>query len=72
MVNNELGQKIGVGPSMASRIRNGQRLPSVKVMIAIEREFGIPMDELVAAHEKGCEEFGKLFRATLSRQPTAA
>jgi hypothetical protein len=37
---------------MASRIRNGQRLPSTRVMNHIHHEFGISRDILMEAHDK--------------------
>lgn len=65
MTNDELGRRIGVGHSMASRIRNGKRLPSTGTLHAIHREIGIPLDELLCAHEEGPDAFGVLVRAWL-------
>lgn len=66
MTNEEFGHKIGVGHSMASRIRNGQRLPGTQTLHAIHREFGIPLEELLAAHARGRRAFGTLIRERLS------
>lgn len=65
LTNQEFGERIGVGHSMASRIRSGQRLPSVAVMKRISEEFDLPLETLVLRHEQGPEAFGKLIRSTL-------
>jgi transcriptional regulator with XRE-family HTH domain len=58
--NKDLATLMGVSPSMASRVRNGKRLPSTKVVMQIHERMSIPLDDLMAAHTQGCEEFGKL------------
>lgn len=65
MTNSELGRRIGVSHSMASRIRNGKRLPGTQVVAALNVECGIPLDELMRAHGEGPAAFGKLVRAWL-------
>lgn len=65
LTNRELGDAIGVSPSMASRIRNGSRLPSVDGLRRISKEFDLPLDTLVLAHGRGAEHFGELMRSTL-------
>lgn len=62
LTNEQLGKKIGVGPSMASRIRSGKRLPSTKVCHAIQEEFGIEWLDLMDAHRAGPVAFGECFR----------
>lgn len=62
MTNQQFADAIGCHHSMASRLRAGLRLPSVATMARISREFGIPIETLVAAHEKGAEDFGLLLR----------
>jgi transcriptional regulator with XRE-family HTH domain len=66
MTNEDFGRRIGVGQSMASRIRNGRRLPGVATMHRIHEELGIPLSDLVVAHEAGSQEFGRLIRQHLS------
>jgi transcriptional regulator with XRE-family HTH domain len=68
--NEEFGRRIGVSHSMASRIRSGQRLPGTQTLGAIHREFGIPLEDLVRAHGRGREYFGRLIRNRLDRVPT--
>lgn len=65
MTNAELGDLIGVSPSMASRIRNGHRLPSTGVIRRISVELEIPIDQLLEAHGEGPTEFGRLMRMYL-------
>jgi transcriptional regulator with XRE-family HTH domain len=60
--NADFGKRIGVTHSMASRIRNGQRLPSTARIAAIHREFEIPLDQLIGAAEKGPTAFSQLMR----------
>ncbi len=60
MTNKELAAMMGVSPSMASRVRNGKRLPSTKVVMQMHDRMGIPLEDLMSAHTKGCAEFGEL------------
>jgi transcriptional regulator with XRE-family HTH domain len=72
MSNGELGARIGVSHSMASRIRNGNRLPSTKVLDRIHQESAIPLDDLIAAHRQGSKAFGKLINEKWLTIPKAA
>lgn len=54
----EFGRRVGYHFSMASRILTGNRLPSVDKIAKIHKVYGIPMDELVDAHQKGAAHFG--------------
>lgn len=67
ITNEEFGNRIGVSHSMASRIRNGRRLPGTQVLWAIHREFGIPVEELMAAHQDGPTAFGELISGRVDR-----
>lgn len=71
MSNQELGRRIGVTHSMASRIRNGERLPGTQTLYRIHQELGIPLEDLFRAHGEGPEAFGALISVRL-RQPLAA
>lgn len=66
LTNREFGDRIGVSPSMASRIRNGDRLPSLRVLQAIHEEFGTPVDKLLGEASQGPEQFGQLVRTELA------
>lgn len=47
--NSEIGARLGISPSFASYLRNGQRQPGPATLQAIAREFGGDYEELVAA-----------------------
>lgn len=47
---------------MASRLRDGKRLPSVRLMKRIAAEFDVSIDDLVRVHTQGSEAFGELLR----------
>ncbi len=66
MTNEELGAAIGVSPSMASRIRSGDRLPGTQTLYRISQAFDIPLQILVEAHAKGGKSFSRIFRARLN------
>lgn len=72
MTNEEFGRRIGVTHSMASRMRNGQRLPSNTVLLKIQSEFDLPLQELVNAHAAGAPEFGRLLRSQVFRPAAPA
>lgn len=66
MSNKQLADLMGVCPSMASRVRNGKRLPSTKVAMKMHEGLGIPLDVLMAAHTAGAVEFGQLVTAHIN------
>jgi transcriptional regulator with XRE-family HTH domain len=47
--NAELGRRIGLSPSGASYLRNGQRMPGEEVLRAIVSEFDASYDVLINA-----------------------
>ena len=61
----ELGERLGVSPSMASRLRNGRRRCSVSVLRRLSDEFDIPLEQLVEAHGRGEAELGALVASSL-------
>lgn len=67
MTNNDLGDLLGVGPSMASRLRSGHRLPSAKVMDQIAKHFDVTLEQLHCARRAGAREFGRLLRGLRRR-----
>lgn len=60
--NTEFAEKVGIHFTMASRLRNGQRLPGADLMYRISTEYDIPMEELARARDQGPGEFGRLLR----------
>ena len=60
--NTEFARKVGVHFTMASRMRNGQRLPSVKTLTKISTEYEIPLATLIEAYGAGAGSFSALLR----------
>lgn len=60
MTNDELGRRIDVSPSMASRIRNGRRLPGTRTLGRIHVALGIPLDDLHRAYNEGPAAVGRI------------
>jgi transcriptional regulator with XRE-family HTH domain len=60
MTNEALADKLGISRSMASRIRNGQRLPGVATILALYREFNISPLAMLLAYTEGPAVFGRL------------
>ena len=63
--NRALGDAIGVSPSMASRLRNGKRLPSLRVLTVLADYLELDLFKLTNAHTQGAEAFGKIIRKGL-------
>ena len=79
LTNVELGRRLGVGHSMASRLRHGKRAPGIAVMKKMAEEFDIPWADVCDARAKGAEATGQLIRehagtpgAPEDRDPVAA
>lgn len=47
--NREVGDRIGLSHSSVSRIRAGERIPSIDVMQVIAREYGWSLDDQATA-----------------------
>ncbi len=60
MNNQALADQMGVSSSMASRVRNGKRLPGTTVLNRLHENLAIPLDDLMAAHKAGPVRFGQL------------
>jgi transcriptional regulator with XRE-family HTH domain len=63
VTNQEFADAIDVHFTMASRLRNGQRRPSVIKMRRIADAYQLPMDELLAAYYKGRKPDGHYYFA---------
>ena len=50
---NDVAQKVGLTKSGYGNIETGRRWPSGKVIIRLEKFFGIPASELLAESEAG-------------------
>lgn len=62
LTNEQFGERVGVHFTMASRLRNGMRLPSVSTLRKIVDEYDLDINEALAAHGKGSAEFGRYLR----------
>lgn len=61
---------MGVHFTMASRLRNGMRLPSVSTLRKIVKEFDLDTKQALDAHGKGSAEFGRYLRQhVFEREP---
>lgn len=72
LTNEQFGERVGVHFTMASRLRNGMRLPSVGTLRRIVKEFDLDVNEALGAHGKGSAEFGRYLRKRVfEREPEA-
>lgn len=70
--NQAFGDTIGCSHSMASRMVNGKRIPSLDLIQTISEKYGIPLTSLVNARKKGGEAFGELLQRKIVRPANAA
>lgn len=68
--NAEVGEKIGLTHSGVSRIRSGDRLPSLDTMAAIERAFGWSRAAQLQARDEG--KYAQAFENVIRRESTTA
>ncbi|MGC5561846.1 helix-turn-helix domain-containing protein [Streptomyces sp. FR-108] len=72
----DLAARTGVSESTLSRLENGQRRPSLELLLPLARIYDVPLDDLVGAprtgdpriHLKPIRQFGMTF-VPLSRRP---
>lgn len=62
MTNEEFGERIGCHYSMASRLRNGERLPSRDLLRRIISAFELDRVEAYDAYDQGKEAFSRYLR----------
>lgn len=72
LLNQDFGDSIGVHFTMASRIRSGQRLPSLKVCERISEVYKIPLKTLLDARRLGKAEFSALIRKRVFKEDQVA
>lgn len=51
ITNREIGERIGLSVASVSRLRSGERTPSLDVMVLIEKEYGFTVQQQVDARE---------------------
>lgn len=61
--NSQIGSDVGLDYTTVSRIRSGQRLPSIDVMVEIERCYDWPVADQVKA--RGNENYDEQFEHIL-------
>jgi transcriptional regulator with XRE-family HTH domain len=49
----DLAERTGISKSTLSRLENGQRRPSLELLLPLARTYGVPLDDLVGAPEVG-------------------
>lgn len=59
LTNEQFGKLVGCHHSMASRLRHGQRVPSMALVQRIADALDYPVEKLVRASTLGAEQFGK-------------
>lgn len=64
--NQEVADAIGLTHSGVSRIRSGNRLPSIAKMRQIEAAFGWSFEDQANAREKGMLEYAREFNLVLA------
>lgn len=62
MTNERFAELVGCHFTMASRLRNGNRLPSLSLMQSIHEAFNLPYDDLMSAYKLGAAAFGQYLR----------
>lgn len=59
LTNEKFGELVGCHFTTSSRLRNGERLPSLNMMTKIQKAFDLPYDDLMSAYEGGAAVFGR-------------
>lgn len=49
----DLAQSTGISKSTLSRLENGQRRPTLELLLALSHAYRVPLDDLVGAPEEG-------------------
>ncbi len=49
----EVSERTGISKSTLSRLENGQRRPSLELLLPLAQAYGVPLDDLVGAPEVG-------------------
>lgn len=72
MTNAAVGELIGLSHSGVSRIRAGERLPSIDVMQAIAREFSWDLGVQAVQRAKGGKRYSAEFERHIARRAQSA
>lgn len=69
ITNEEFGAKVGCDFTMASRLRNGKRLPSRELLESIVNVYHLDANEALAATRAGREAFATYLDRTVFNPP---
>lgn len=69
VTNNEFGDRVGCDFTMASRLRNGERLPSRELLERIVAAYGLDGNEALAATRAGRSAFKEFLRVKVFEHP---
>lgn len=72
VTNNEFGDRVGCDFTMASRLRNGERLPSRELLERIVAAYGLDGNEALAATRAGRSAFKEFLRIKVFEPPKLA
>lgn len=67
VTNDDFAAAVGVHFTTASKLRNGQRKPSLSLLHRIHEAYGISLELLVTTANEGAEAFGALLRKRVFR-----
>lgn len=65
ITNEEFASRVGIHFTMASKLRNGSRKPSVETLIAMRDAFGLDGNDILDAYSKGAESLGEYVRQAI-------
>jgi transcriptional regulator with XRE-family HTH domain len=71
ITNTQVAADIGQDYTTVSRYRSGQRLPSLEVMLAIEKAYHWSVQDQAMAAQHGRPEYARQFEAALTRHVAA-
>lgn len=71
VTNEEFGSKVGCDFTMASRLRNGQRLPSRELLERIVTAYGLDANEALRASAGGHASFAAYLKVEIFEPETA-
>lgn len=70
VTNEDFAEAVGIHFTMASRLRNGERMPSVKTLSKIIEVYSLDPQEALDHYGKGSKHFSAFLRAKIFDIPT--
>jgi transcriptional regulator with XRE-family HTH domain len=59
VTNQQFADACGIHYSMSSLLRNGHRLPGADLLHTISKAYGLSLEDLYVARDKGAKAFGR-------------